>query len=431
MCRALLYLGEPVLLDNLLFQPDSALVRQSYMPKMLNLLNLAGFGLRAWDPASHAPRQPFFYGSPSLPVFDRNLKNLAEKVRAGCVLAHVRGVAYSPTIDISLQNVHPFQFEGIPWALAHNGDLAGMEQMKPLLAPDIRPDFLPRIRGNTDSEWIYALFVSQLRDPTREAEESEVFDALERTLGIIRSAREKLGIDISSSVNLFIANGTQAAALRFGLGGNAQQNDATDYVSGGFKVQVLYLRYVQPEREVKFYLGAGPEGGYALSRSDVAPAVTRRDAQWTLGVAGRLGTEWFATKHVSLFAEYGNLLGTEHRAHREADHVGHVVQPRPGAQQHVEAHVLVAAQEPGRDEEGGEGQHVLRHLEDPGHGAQADVAPHHVQRNAQRRGAQEHRGAGREPLEHPVVHERHLEKSFLICGACSGLCFVALAQAMS
>ena len=36
MCRALLYLGEPVLLDNFLYQPDSALVRQSYMPKMLS-----------------------------------------------------------------------------------------------------------------------------------------------------------------------------------------------------------------------------------------------------------------------------------------------------------------------------------------------------------------------------------------------------------
>jgi hypothetical protein len=79
MCRALLYLGPPVLLDTLLFQPDSALIRQSYMPKMLHMLNLAGFGLRAWDAASHAPERPFAYGSPSLPVFDRNLKNLAEK----------------------------------------------------------------------------------------------------------------------------------------------------------------------------------------------------------------------------------------------------------------------------------------------------------------------------------------------------------------
>ena len=80
MCRALLYLGEPVLLDSLLFQPDSALVRQAYMPKMLNLLNLAGFGLRAWDPGSHAPEKPYFYASPSLPVFEIGRASCRERV---------------------------------------------------------------------------------------------------------------------------------------------------------------------------------------------------------------------------------------------------------------------------------------------------------------------------------------------------------------
>lgn len=215
MCRALLYLGEPVLLDNLLFQPDSALVRQSYMPKMLNMLNLAGFGLRAWDPGSHAPDQPFFYGSPSLPVFDRNLKNLAEKVRAACVLAHVRGVAYSTAVEISLQNVHPFQFDGLPWSLAHNGDLAGIGEMKPLLVPHLRPEFLARIRGTTDSEWIYALFVSQLADPRGRSTEYEVFEALEKTLSILRETRRAIGMTLSSSANLFITNGQQLAALRY------------------------------------------------------------------------------------------------------------------------------------------------------------------------------------------------------------------------
>ena len=215
MCRALLYLGQPVPLDNLLFQPDSALVRQSYMPKMLNMLNLAGFGLRAWDPGSHAPDKPFFYGSPSLPVFDRNLKNLAEKVRAACVLAHVRGVAYSTAVEISLQNVHPFQFDGLPWALAHNGDLAGMSEMKPLLIAQVKPEFIARIRGTTDSEWIYALFVSQLRNPEALATEQEVFVAIEKTLAILREARQRIGMTLSSSVNLFIANGSQLAAVRY------------------------------------------------------------------------------------------------------------------------------------------------------------------------------------------------------------------------
>ena len=211
MCRALLYLGRPVLLDHLLFQPDSALVRQSTMPRMLNMLNLAGFGLRAWDCASHEPRRPFSYGSASLPVFDRNLKNLAEKIRPDCVLAHVRGVAYSTAVDISLQNVHPFQFDGSPWALAHNGDLAGIAELKPLLAPHIRPEFLSRIRGTTDSEWIYALFVSQLEAPG----ERGVLDAVERVLGIVREARKRAGIALSSSVNLFITNGSQLAAVRY------------------------------------------------------------------------------------------------------------------------------------------------------------------------------------------------------------------------
>ena len=54
MCRALLYLGEPVLLDNFLYQPDSALVRQSYMPKMLNLLEPRR--LRAARLGSREPR---------------------------------------------------------------------------------------------------------------------------------------------------------------------------------------------------------------------------------------------------------------------------------------------------------------------------------------------------------------------------------------
>ncbi|MFM9967732.1 MAG: hypothetical protein ACKVQK_04910, partial [Burkholderiales bacterium] len=120
MCRALAYLGQPVTLDTLLFQPDSALVRQSYMPKMLHMLNLAGFGLRAWSPDSHRPEQPFAYASPSLPIFDRNLKSLAEKIQPSCVLAHVRGVAYATTVDVSLQNVHPVQFEGVRLAMAHN-----------------------------------------------------------------------------------------------------------------------------------------------------------------------------------------------------------------------------------------------------------------------------------------------------------------------
>jgi predicted glutamine amidotransferase len=215
MCRALLYLGEPVLLDNFLYQPDSALVRQSTMPRMLNMLNLAGFGMRAWDSRSHEPEHAYAYYSQQLPVFDRNLKNLAEKIRADCLLAHVRGVAYHTRVEISLQNCHPFHFKDVPLVMAHNGDLAQFARMKPLLAAKIKPEILAQVHGTTDSEWVYALIVSQLEDPHRRPSAEALQAALERSLDIIRQARRELGIAVSSSLNLFIADGTQLAAVRY------------------------------------------------------------------------------------------------------------------------------------------------------------------------------------------------------------------------
>jgi len=215
MCRALAYLGQPVLLDNLLYQPDSALVKQSYMPKMLHMLNLAGFGLRAWDRNSSEPMKPYSYASTTLPVFDRNLKALAEKIRPSCVLAHVRGVTYSTEVEISLQNVHPFQFPGCSLALAHNGDLARFAEMRPRLLEHMRPEVATCIRGTTDSEWIYALILSQLAAPRGPCTAAELVRAVDLALAAIRRARADLGIATSSSLNLFLTTGDQLAAVRY------------------------------------------------------------------------------------------------------------------------------------------------------------------------------------------------------------------------
>jgi glutamine amidotransferase len=215
MCRALAYLGQPVLLDNLLYQPDSALVRQAYMPKMLHMLNLAGFGLKAWDRHSSEPARPYSYASTSLPVFDRNLKALAEKIHPSCVLAHVRGVTYSTEVEISLQNVHPFQFPGCALALAHNGDLARFAEMKPFLLEHIRPEVAGAIRGTTDSEWIYALILSRLPAPRGPCSADDLVRAVDQALAAIRAVRARLGIATSSSVNLFLTTGDQLAAVRY------------------------------------------------------------------------------------------------------------------------------------------------------------------------------------------------------------------------
>ncbi|HEX2732071.1 MAG TPA: class II glutamine amidotransferase [Polyangiaceae bacterium] len=216
MCRVLAYLGQPVVLEEFLFRSDSSLIRQAYDPQMLNLLSLAGFGMAAWDLGSFDRDTPFEYRTAGMPLFDNNLRSLSRKLRASCLLAHVRGVSYgSPGSTVGAHNQHPFRYDGYRLAMAHNGDLARFEEMKFELLPHIKREIAARIRGTTDSEWIYALVMSQVEDPTHDLTADEIIEAVRRALGIIREVREQCGIDTSSSVNLFLCDGNDLVATRF------------------------------------------------------------------------------------------------------------------------------------------------------------------------------------------------------------------------
>jgi len=172
-------------------------------------------GLAAWDQSSHDPQAPFLYRTTQVGLFDRNIKHLATKIAPHAMLAHIRGVPYNSSVQINEQNVHPFRFEGVPLAMAHNGDLAGFRAMRFDLAQHLRPDFAPHIQGWTDSEWLYALTVSGLANPFRIAEPGELLAAIRRTLGIVRDVRKKHGITRSSSSNLIFCDGMNLVAVRY------------------------------------------------------------------------------------------------------------------------------------------------------------------------------------------------------------------------
>jgi len=215
MCRVLMYQGAEVRLDDLLYQPDNSLIKQVYDAQLLKMLNLAGFGMLAWDGASHEPEMPFSYRSTSIPVFDRNLRDLAQKLRVSAAIAHVRGVPFHDRVTLGEQNLHPFLYKGARIALAHNGHLADFERMRFALLDHIKPAIAQQIRGNTDTEWLYALLLSQLDDPTSARCGEEIVDAVEKMLASIRHVRERYRIDTSSAANLFISDGVSAVAVRF------------------------------------------------------------------------------------------------------------------------------------------------------------------------------------------------------------------------
>ena len=216
MCRILSYLGKPISVEELLYKPDNSFIKQSYHPiYMSHLLNLAGFGIIAWDRRSYDSSLPFIYRTPLLPFYDDNLRNLSYKISPHCLLAHLRGVAYNDKQIVSIQNVHPFKFEDSSIALAHNGVLIDFDRMKYDLLNYISPAYAKQIHGTTDSEWIYALFLSQIEAYLPPYRPTEVMTAITDTLKILQQLREKHHISIASPVNLFITNGEFIAATRF------------------------------------------------------------------------------------------------------------------------------------------------------------------------------------------------------------------------
>jgi glutamine amidotransferase len=215
MCRFAAYLGEPVLIEDLLYEPDGALVRQAIDSELMSHLNLGGFGLAAWNSDAPDARRPLTYRVPTLPNFDRNLRALAGTVRARAVLAHVRGVVYDSRESIGAHNVHPFLFDGASFALAQNGDLYDFARMRYDLLEHLNPRITGLIEGTTDTEWIYALVLSQLADPFCPVGPEEAAGAVVRTLEILRDVRERRGIAAQSPVNLVLTDGNWMLATRY------------------------------------------------------------------------------------------------------------------------------------------------------------------------------------------------------------------------
>jgi glutamine amidotransferase len=215
MCRVVGYIGRPINLEAVLFETDSSLVAQVCRPQMTTSINLAGFGMVAWDDSSAQPDEPFVYRTTTLPMYDRNLHNLARKIHPRCLIAHVRGANFSQESVVAEQNLHPFRFPGAQVALAHNGHLREFSRMRPALAEYVRPEVATAMAATIDTEWIYALVLSQFDDPWSEPEADELVEAIVKTLRIVRQVRRQEGIDTSSPANLFATTGRCLVATRF------------------------------------------------------------------------------------------------------------------------------------------------------------------------------------------------------------------------
>jgi glutamine amidotransferase len=201
MCRIAAYLGPSITLDRLLTDPPHSLLVQSWAPRELRYarLNADGYGF-GWYPNAG---QPAVYVNPDPIWTDPNLPHLGRALASGLWLASIR----SATIGNPVHAFNTQPFHDDRWLFVHNGYVGNFhEQVRPSITAQLAPAIAAGICGNTDSEYLFALFRQILLDE----KDIHVADALR----MLFSRIGQLGGDNESLLNLLLTDGKTVYASR-------------------------------------------------------------------------------------------------------------------------------------------------------------------------------------------------------------------------
>jgi predicted glutamine amidotransferase len=213
MCRYAAYLGPPLLLSELVYQPPNSLVHQSMdAMRSLTRINADGFGVGWYAPETSDEPAVFKDTSPMWNNY--NLGSLAGKIRSGAVVAHVRAAKrFDP---VTRENCHPFQRGRLLWM--HNGDIPGRARLTRRVALRADDTLLAQIRGNTDTEMAFTLFLTHLgAPPLGELTAARLAAAMEATVSELAGWHLDDEDERPLELNFCVCTGKELVATRFAL----------------------------------------------------------------------------------------------------------------------------------------------------------------------------------------------------------------------
>jgi glutamine amidotransferase len=210
MCRLMAYRGTSIVIDNLLYQPKNSLINQSVNARELEEpLNGDGFGIGWYVP--EVSDEPVTFVSVNPAWSNRNLRNLAPKVKTGCMLAHVRAASVG---EVSESNCHPFQYKNL--LMAHNGGIENFGKIKRKIRQPLSDELYNWIKGQTDSEHIFAYLLNELLKNHKVITPDGVADSFDRTFEAMKKLMKDNGIDNEPAyLNMAVTNGKFVVATRY------------------------------------------------------------------------------------------------------------------------------------------------------------------------------------------------------------------------
>src|SRR5919201_2479970 len=139
---------------------------------------------------------------------DPEFERVSNLLSSRAVVAHVRLASVGP---VALQNAHPFTWKH--WTFAHNGTLQRFDVHRAEIEARVDPEFRALLRGDTDSERCFYLFLTLLR--RRGGLESPSFEDVARALAATAEmavAITEAGATKPSSTNFIATDGRQLLA---------------------------------------------------------------------------------------------------------------------------------------------------------------------------------------------------------------------------
>jgi len=235
MCRWMAWLGQPVLIEELLFKSPHGIVDQSLHARMgAEPTNGDGFGL-GWYGTGDGPG---IYRS-ILPAWgDPNLRELAAHVESPLFMTHVRAAIGSPVQET---NCHPFRRDN--WLFVHNGFIADFPLLRRDLMLAIDPQMFADVHGSTDTEVVFHLALTL-------GLEDDPIAALERTVGLIEETARAQGVADAVQASFGVSDGESLWAVRYASNGDARSLFASSDADA--------LRHLYPDNE-RFQLLTGDD----------------------------------------------------------------------------------------------------------------------------------------------------------------------------
>src|SRR3954465_5742008 len=200
MCRWMGWIGQSVLIDELLFKTQHGIVDQSLHSRLgAETTNGDGFGI-GWYGDGDGPGV-YHWTEPAWG--DANLRELADHIESPLFMAHIRAAIGSP---VQQTNCHPFRYGR--WLFVHNGMISGFQELRRDLLLDVDPSLFEGIAGSADSEVMLHLALGF-------GLEDDPLLAMERTVGFIEETARERGVKDPVQMTVGISDGESVWAVRY------------------------------------------------------------------------------------------------------------------------------------------------------------------------------------------------------------------------